>query len=58
MRQSASTADTARSRGYAASIVLNRKDFGIDLDLRMETGGAVVGDKIAITLNIEAVKQG
>jgi polyisoprenoid-binding protein YceI len=44
--------------GYDASIVLNRKDFGIDLDLPMETGGAVVGDKVTITLNIEAVKQG
>lgn len=44
--------------GYEASIVLNRKDFGIDIDLPMETGGAVVGDKVTITLNIEAVKQG
>ena len=43
--------------GYEASVVLNRKDFGIDLDLPMETGGAVVGDKVTITLNIEAVKQ-
>ena len=44
--------------GYEASIVLNRKDFGIDIDLPMETGGAVVGDKVTIILNIEAVKQG
>jgi polyisoprenoid-binding protein YceI len=43
--------------GYEASVVLNRKDFGIDLDLPMETGGAVVGDKVTITINIEAVKQ-
>jgi len=43
--------------GYEASIVLNRKDFGIDIDLPMETGGAVVGDKVTITLAIEAVKQ-
>ena len=32
--------------GYEASVVLNRKDFGIDIDLPMETGGAVVGDKV------------
>jgi len=44
--------------GFEASVVLNRKDFGIDIDLPMETGGAVVGDKVTITLNIEAVKQG
>jgi polyisoprenoid-binding protein YceI len=43
--------------GYEASVVLNRRDFGIDIDLPMETGGAVVGDKVTITLEIEAVKQ-
>jgi len=43
--------------GYEATVVLNRKDFGIDIDLPMETGGAVVGDKVTITLGIEAVKQ-
>jgi polyisoprenoid-binding protein YceI len=43
--------------GYEASVVLNRKDFGIDIDLPMETGGAVVGDKVTINLAIEAVKQ-
>jgi polyisoprenoid-binding protein YceI len=43
--------------GYEASIILSRKDFGIDIDLPMETGGAVVGDKVTITINVEAVKQ-
>jgi len=43
--------------GFAASVVLNRKDFGIDIDMPLETGGAVVGDKITITLDIEALKQ-
>jgi polyisoprenoid-binding protein YceI len=43
--------------GFAASVVLNRKDFGIDIDLPLETGGAVVGDKVTITLEIEALKQ-
>jgi polyisoprenoid-binding protein YceI len=49
--------DYGEVSGYEASIVLNRKDFGIDLDLPMETGGAVVGDKVTVTLGIEAVKQ-
>ena len=43
--------------GFEASIILNRKDFGIDIDMPLETGGAVVGDKVTITLEIEAVKQ-
>ena len=43
--------------GFEASVVLSRRDFGIDIDLPMETGGAVVGDKVTITVNIEALKQ-
>jgi polyisoprenoid-binding protein YceI len=43
--------------GFEASAVLNRKDFGIDIDMPLETGGAVVGDKVTITLDIEALKQ-
>jgi polyisoprenoid-binding protein YceI len=43
--------------GFEASVVLNRKDFGIDLDMPLETGGTVVGDKITVTLEIEALKQ-
>ena len=43
--------------GFEASVVLNRKDFGVDLDLPLETGGTVVGDKVTITLDIEALKQ-
>ena len=42
--------------GFTASVVLNRKDFGIDIELPLETGGTVVGDKVAITLEIEALK--
>ena len=44
--------------GFEASIVLNRRDFGIDIEMPLETGGMVVGDKVTITLDIEAVRQG
>lgn len=43
--------------GFEASVVLNRKDFGIDIDMPLETGGTVIGDKVTITLEIEALKQ-
>jgi polyisoprenoid-binding protein YceI len=43
--------------GFEASVVLNRKDFGIDADIPLETGGVVVGEKVTITLQIEAIKQ-
>ncbi len=42
--------------GFEATIELNRKDFGIDIDMPLETGGTVVGDKIKILLEIEANK--
>jgi polyisoprenoid-binding protein YceI len=43
--------------GFEGSVMLNRKDFGINIDMPLETGGAVVGDKVTVTLEIEALKQ-
>ncbi|WP_149359170.1 YceI family protein [Lolliginicoccus suaedae] len=43
--------------GFEASTTINRKDFGLSFDAPLENGGAVVGDKVTITLDIEAVKQ-
>lgn len=40
--------------GFDATTVLNRKDFGIKIDMPLEGGGTVVGDKITIILEIEA----
>ncbi|MGB3303886.1 YceI family protein [Gordonia sp. (in: high G+C Gram-positive bacteria)] len=42
--------------GFEATTVINRKDFGIDIEMPLETGGTVVGDKITITLEIEATR--
>jgi polyisoprenoid-binding protein YceI len=42
--------------GFQASVVLNRKDFGIDINMPLETGGVVLGDNITVTLEIEALK--
>jgi polyisoprenoid-binding protein YceI len=42
--------------GFEASVVLNRKDFGIDLNMPLETGGVVLGDKVTVTLDMEALK--
>ena len=41
--------------GFSASGEINRKDFGIDISVPMDGGGVVVGDKVTITLEIEAV---
>ena len=43
--------------GFSAQATINRRDFGVNFNAALETGGAVVGDKVTITLDIEAVKQ-
>jgi polyisoprenoid-binding protein YceI len=43
--------------GFSAKAEISRKDFGITFDMPLEGGGVVVGDKITITLEIEAVLQ-
>ena len=42
--------------GFEATTVINRKDFGIDIEMPLEGGGVVVGDKVTINLEIEALK--
>ena len=41
--------------GYTATGELSRKDFGIDFQIPMDGGGVVIGDKISIVLEVEAV---
>jgi polyisoprenoid-binding protein YceI len=41
--------------GFSASTTINRKDFGVTIDMPMDGGGAVVGDKIQVNIEIEAV---
>lgn len=42
--------------GFTAQTEINRKDWGIEWNAALETGGVVVGDKVKIQLDIEAVK--
>lgn len=41
--------------GFSASTQISRKDFGIDLSMPMDGGGVVVGDKIQVQLEVEAI---
>lgn len=43
-------------RGATATATINRKDFGLVWNKAMETGGVVVGDEVAITLEIELIR--
>ena len=41
--------------GFSASTEINRRDFGIDITMPLDGGGVVVGDKVKIELEVEAV---
>jgi polyisoprenoid-binding protein YceI len=42
--------------GFSAKTSINRKDFGLGWNAVLEAGGVVVGEKVEITLEIEAIK--
>jgi len=44
-------------RGATATTTINRKDFGLAWNKLLETGGAVVGDEVKISLDIELIKK-
>jgi len=41
--------------GFSAKTVVSRSEFGVDIAMPMDGGGVVVGDKINVELEIEAV---
>lgn len=43
--------------GFSATTEINRREFGIDITLPLDGGGVVVGDKVKVDLEIEAVLQ-
>lgn len=43
--------------GFSASTSIDRRQFGLEWNKALETGGVLVGDKVELTLEVEAVKQ-
>jgi polyisoprenoid-binding protein YceI len=43
--------------GFSAKTSLDRRDFGLTFNQVLETGGVLVGDRIDIQIDIEAVKK-
>jgi polyisoprenoid-binding protein YceI len=43
--------------GLTAETSLRRKDFGLEWNVALDTGGWLVGEDVKITLEVEAVKQ-
>lgn len=42
--------------GFTAEATVNRKDWGIEWNAPLETGGVLVGDKVKIELDVQLVK--
>ena len=43
--------------GASATTKINRQDFGVSWSKALDGGGALVGDEVTITIDLEAVKQ-
>src|SRR5699024_4535368 len=41
--------------GFSATTEISRKELGVDFEIPMDGGGVVVGDKIKVFLEVEAV---
>jgi polyisoprenoid-binding protein YceI len=41
--------------GFSAEGEINRRDFGVDISMPLDGGGVVVGDKIKVSIEIEAI---
>ncbi|HNJ97348.1 MAG TPA: YceI family protein [Ilumatobacteraceae bacterium] len=42
--------------GFTAEAEINRKDWGLEWNVALETGGVLVGEKVKIVLEVEALK--
>ncbi|HEY8790388.1 MAG TPA: YceI family protein [Actinopolymorphaceae bacterium] len=42
--------------GFDASTTISRKDFGVDFNVPLDGGKLLVGDKVEITLSVQAAK--
>lgn len=43
--------------GFEATTEFSRKDFGLEWNVALESGGVLVGDKVKVEIEVEAVQQ-
>jgi polyisoprenoid-binding protein YceI len=43
--------------GFSAETAIDRRDFGITGNLALDTGGVVIGERLEIEIDVEAVRQ-
>jgi polyisoprenoid-binding protein YceI len=44
--------------GFEGSLVVNRKDWGVNWNAMLEAGGVMVSEKVTLEFDISAIKQG
>jgi polyisoprenoid-binding protein YceI len=44
--------------GFAGKTAIDRKDFGLTWNQALEAGGVLVGDKVEISIEVQAIKRG
>jgi len=47
----------ATSAGFSAETKINRKDWGLEWNVVLETGGVLVGEDVTISIDLEIIKQ-
>jgi len=45
------------SAGFSAETKINRKDWGLEWNVILETGGVLVAEEVAISIELEIIKQ-
>jgi polyisoprenoid-binding protein YceI len=43
--------------GFTATASLNRKDFGLAWNQALETGGVLVGERVDVEIELQAIRQ-
>jgi polyisoprenoid-binding protein YceI len=43
--------------GFTAETEISRSEFGVDIQMPLDGGGVVVGDKVKVVLEIQAIRQ-
>ena len=43
--------------GFLATTNIDRRDFGLEWNKALDTGGLLVGEKVELTLEVEAIRQ-
>jgi polyisoprenoid-binding protein YceI len=44
--------------GLEGSVVINRKDYGVNWNAALETGGVLVSEKVTLEIEVSAIKNG